>query len=76
MDKPTDPAPQNQHRPQNRKINHKHHKINQKLNTPTHEHTNKDRESIFVNLWLWVGAWKLTRMSLGACGGDRNVWVD
>ena len=46
-----------------------HHKINQKSNTPTHGHTNRDRESIFVSLWLWVGAWKgrLKQISVDQC---------
>ena len=90
MDTPTDLSLQNQHRPtihtdlalQNQpKINHGHTiksttNTPQKSNTPTHEHTNRDKESIFVNLWLWVGAWKSTRTSLGTFGGDQNVWVD
>ena len=48
--KSTTNTPQNQ--PQT------HHQINQKSNTSTREQTNRDKESFFVSLWLWVGVWR------------------
>ena len=53
---------------QNRPRQRSHHKINQKSNTLTHRHTNRDRESIFVNLWVWVD-WN------GALIVDRCLWI-
>ena len=47
-----------------------------KNQTQPHIDTPTKIESIFVNLWMWIGAWKSTRMSLSVCGGDQNVWVD